>query len=223
MALRKGRGRALRRGRGRTLGRGRGRTLGRGRGRALRIYTVLMFLACIVAGIGIGWLTTKGNLEAARMTGGNLKVENEQYASSLKEANWQVEIANQKIEQANASLCLLNASTEELKQRLAESEKFGAYWWERAHPREFESLDELKAWLAKDDTDKTIYIFGSGCLGAYDCDDYAVALVYNAFLDGYSISLQVEGNHMLNSTIIGDRIYFIEPQNDKVWLWGDRD
>ena len=57
----------------------------------------------------------------------------------------------------------------------------------------------------------------------YDCDDYAVALVYNALSDGYSVSLQVEDNHMLNSTVIGNNIYFIEPQNDKVWLWGYRD
>lgn len=115
-----------------------GRAPRRDRSIALRICTILMLLACIVAGIGIGWLTTKGNLEAAQIKGGNLKVENEQYASALKEANRQVEIAN--------------ASIEELKQRLAKSEKFGAHWWEIAHPKEFESLDALKTWLAKYNT-----------------------------------------------------------------------
>ena len=180
----------------------------------LRICIVIMFLACIATGIGS--LTSK-------ITGGNLKVVNEQYAYSLEEvsrlagiANEQVVLTNQQVEQANTTIG-------ELEQKLAESERFGTYWRERAYPREFESLDELNAWLAKDDTDSTLYIFGSGCLANYDCDDYATALVQNALLDGYSVSAQIEGNHMLNSTIIGNKIYFIEPQNDKVWFWGYRD
>jgi hypothetical protein len=180
-----------------------------------------MFLACIVTGIGS--LTSK-------ITGGNLKVANEQYAYSLEEvsrlagiANEQVVLTNQQIELTNQQVELVNATIGELEQKLAESERFVDYWRERANPREFESLDELNAWLDKDDTDSTIYIFGSGCLTGYDCDDYAAALVQNALLDGYSVSTQIEGNHMINSTIIGNKIYFIEPQNDKVWFWGYRD
>jgi len=178
---------------------------------ALRICLVIMCLAVVVT--GVGWLTTKWNLEAA----------NEQYAYSLEEvsrlasiANGQVVLTNQQIESANDSIGQLEAE-------LADAEEFGAYWWERAHPREFESVDELKAWLAEDDTDSTLYIFGKGCLGCYDCDDYATALVYNALYDGYSVSTQIVGNHMLNSTIIGNEIYLIEPQNDEVWLWKYRD
>ena len=166
-----------------------------------------MFLACVVT--GIGWLTTRGNLAAAPTVGESLKSEKEQYISSLEEANRQVEVANEQL--------ILT------KQKLAEAEKFGNFWWERAHPGEFESLEELKAWLAADDTDSTLYIFGYNCVSNYDCDDYAVALVRNALLDGYSVSLQIEGNHMLNSTTIGNKIYFIEPQTDKVWFWGNRD
>jgi len=209
MAQRRGRGKTLRRGNGRALRRGRGKTPRRGSSRALRIFTVIMFLACIVTGIVIGWLTTRGDLEAAQTAGESLKAENEQYASSLEEANRQVEIAN--------------VTIESLAQKLAESGKFGAYWWERAHPKEFKSLDELKAWLAQDDTDNTLYIFGDGCLANYDCDDYAVALERNALRDGYSVSLQIGHKHMLNSTIIGDKIYFIEPQSDEVWFWEYRD
>jgi len=188
---------------------------------ALRICIVIMFLACIVT--SIGWLTSKWDLEAAQIIGESLKAKNEQYASSLEEANRQAEIANEQVILTNQQIEQANASIGKLKQKLAESVRFGAYWWERAHPREFESLDELKAWLDKDDTDSTLYIFGFGCLADYDCDDYAVALVHNALLDGYSVSLQIEDNHMLNSTIIGNKIYFIEPQNDKVWFWGYRD
>jgi hypothetical protein len=146
-----------------------------------------------------------------------------QYASSLEEVNRQAEIANEQVILTNQQIELANAGIGELKQKLAESERSVAYWWERAHPREFESLDELKACLDRDDTDSTLYILGAGCLTNYDCDDYAVALVHNALLDGYSVSLQIEGNHMLNSTIIGNKVYFIEPQSDKVWFWGYRD
>jgi hypothetical protein len=173
-----------------------------------------MFIACIFT--GVGWLTTRWNLEAARTVGESLETATKQYASCLREVNQQAILSNQQVELANTSIA-------ELTQKLEEAEKFGAYWWARAHPREFGSVNELRAWLAQDDTDSTLYIFGAGCMSDYDCDDYAVALVNNALADGYAVSLQVEGNHMLNSTIIGNDIYFIEPQNDEVWLWGHRD
>ena len=188
---------------------------------ALRICIVIMFLACIVTGIGS--LTSKLDLEAAQIVGESLKARNGRYASFLEEANRQAQIAHEQAILTNQQIELVNATIGELEQKLAESESFVTYWRERAYPREFESLDELNAWLDKDDTDSTIYIFGSGCLTSYDCDDYAAALVQNALLDGYSVSTQIEGNHMINSTIIGNKIYFIEPQNDKVWFWGYRD
>jgi hypothetical protein len=166
----------------------------------LRIGIVIISLACIFA--GVGWLTTGGNLEAAQTAG-----------ESLKTGNGQFELANTSD----------NTSIVGLEQGLADSEEFSAYRWESAYPAEFASVDELKAWLAQDDTDSTLYIYGSGCILEYDCDDYAIALVRNALADGYSVSLQIEGEHMLNSTIIGNEIYFIEPQSDKVWLWGYRD
>jgi hypothetical protein len=181
---------------------------------ALRIYTVIMLLACIFS--SLGWLTTRRHLEAARTVGESLETATKQYASCLKEVNQQAILSNQQVELDNASIA-------ELRQKLDEADKFGTYWWERAHPKEFESVAELKAWLAQDNTDSTFYVFGSGCVSHYDCDDYAVALARNALADGYLVSTQVEGDHMLNSTIIGNDIYFIEPQNDEVWLWGHRD
>jgi len=187
----------------------------------LRIWMVIIFLACIFT--GVGWLTTRWNLEAAQTVGEGLKTENEQYTYSLEEANQQLGIANEQVVQTNQQIEQANASIGRLEQKLADSEKFGAYWWDRAHPEEFGSVDELKAWLAQDDTESTLYILGSGCISEYDCDDYAVALVHNALADGYAVSLQIEGSHMLNSTLIGNEIYFIEPQNDEVWLWGYRD
>lgn len=174
---------------------------------------MIVLLVCIIISVGIGIvigrLSTRGDLEAARIMAAQLKAENEQYSSALAEARWQVMMAS--------------VSIEKLEQKLADSAKFATYWWGRAHPREFSSVDELKAWLAQDATDETLYIFGNGCLANYDCDDYAVALMRNALLDGYLVSLQIEDHHMTNSTIIGNEIYFIDPQTGEVWFWGHRD
>jgi hypothetical protein len=160
----------------------------------LRIGMVAIFLACIFA--GVGWLTPAWNSEAAPTVGDILKGD---------------ELAND------------NTSVVGLEQGPPDSTEFSTYRWESAYPTEFTSVDELKAWLAQDDTDSTLYIYGSGLIAEYDCDDYALALVRNALAAGYAVSLQIEGDHMLNSTIIGNEIYFIEPQTDEVWLWGYRD
>jgi hypothetical protein len=231
MALKKGSGKALKKGNSkapkkssrRTLKKGSSKALKKGNSKALRIYTAMMFLACIAVGVTIGWLTTKGNLDAAQIRGESLRVENEQYASSLGEANRLASIANEQIKLSNQQIEQAKANIEQLQQKLDEAERTASYWWQRAHPREFNSVDELKAWLAQDATNQTLYIFGNGCVSRYDCDDYAMALVRNALLDGYLVSIQIEGNHMVNSTVIGNTIYYIEPQTDEVRFWGYRD
>jgi len=183
---------------------------------------VILFLSCLVA--GAGWLTTKWDLETARIINQQLTVENEQYASDLKGANEQVILLNQQIQQTDATI-------ENLKRKLTEAESYSSYWWQRAHPREFQSLDELKSWLAEDNTNAIHLISGEYAWEGtwvdpdYDCDDYATTLMRNALEDGYLVSTQISvfTQHMLNSTIIGNRIYFIEPQTDEVWLSGYRD
>jgi hypothetical protein len=196
------------------------------------VVITILLLSCLIT--GAGWLTTKGNMEALQTTNTILKEQiysqNLQHSQALQEANYNIEVANQQVLSANQQVLsannraeLANVTIGDLKQELAGTEKWQDYWWQRAHPKEFESLDALKAWLAQDDTDHTIYIFGSGCLANYDCDDYAVALVYNALQGGYSISTEIVGDHMMNSTIIGNDIYLIEPQTDEVQLWGKRD
>lgn len=186
---------------------------------------VVLFLSCLVA--GAGWLNAKWGLETARIISEELKeqivTQNLQYSQALQETNYQIEVANQQILFTNNRAEFANAAIQELKQELAGAEKWRDYWWQRAHPKQFESLDALKAWLALDNTDSVLYIFGSGRLISYDCDDYAVALVYNALQAGYSVSTQIVGGHMLNSTIIGNEVYFIEPQTDEVKFWGYRD
>jgi len=58
-----------------------------------------------------------------------------------------------------------------------------------------------------------------------ECDDYAVALQESAAWSGYYVSVQfdVAEEHALNTAVIGNDIYYIEPQTDEVWFLGQRD
>jgi hypothetical protein len=185
------------------------------KGKTILLFAILGLVVCNLY-FGVSWFVAKNDLRTVREANEQLAQENRQHSAAVQEADSQLEIANEQV-------ALASAKVADLTDRLAESQKFGEYWWERGHPREFQSLDELKAWLAQDDTDSTLNIVGSTNFGNYDCDDYAVALMYNALSDGYLVSLQIEDSHMLNCTVIGNGIYFIEPQSDKVWLWGYRD
>jgi len=99
--------------------------------------------------------------------------------------------------------------------------------------REFASLQELKDWLEQDKTDATLFFTGSVDLSnpyskyANDCDDFAYRLQKSALTQGYLMSTEIivkgREQHMINSTIISNNIYFIEPQTDKVWLGAYRD
>ncbi len=93
--------------------------------------------------------------------------------------------------------------------------------------REFSTRKELKDWLAKDKTDVVVFK-AQGIAFAdvvIDCDEYAEDLVKAAEKDGYRISIQIDtkAGHALNNAFIGNNIYFIEPQTDKIWLEMYRD
>jgi hypothetical protein len=98
--------------------------------------------------------------------------------------------------------------------------------------RQFNSLEELEAWLAEDDTNEYVYLFAGKdgvCRPSdkYDCDDYALQLQLRAANSGFLISVTVikeQGKpHMINLACIGNNIYYIEPQSDKVWFYCRRD
>ena len=107
--------------------------------------------------------------------------------------------------------------------------------------REFASLTELKTWLDKDQTDGRHIIFSwdSGEISLdgesspnvwedpnfRDCDDYAVILQQEAANDGFLVNVQLDSKkmHALNSVFIGNDVYFVEPQTDKVWFAYHRD
>lgn len=96
--------------------------------------------------------------------------------------------------------------------------------------REPYSLKELKEWLAEDWTSAVHYVFDWGEPWRpnpkfQDCDDYAYALQQAAMKDGYLMNIQIDTRreHALNSVFIGNKVYFIEPQTDKVWFECYRD
>jgi len=105
--------------------------------------------------------------------------------------------------------------------------------------REFQSLEELEQWLVNievldihfDMVDKET---GQHIKG-FDCEDYAIRLQEKALRDGYVMSFEVirpvEYNalfkqkripadkiHAINSVIIGNEVYYIEPQTREVVL-----
>lgn len=86
--------------------------------------------------------------------------------------------------------------------------------------RHFDNVTELREWLAQDKVDRML-------LSGYDCDDFAYKLQQHGARDGYYISTEIVGSgyfkHMINSVLIGNDIWFIEPQDDKFWLAMPRD
>ena len=91
--------------------------------------------------------------------------------------------------------------------------------------RHFGSEEELIEWLHADKTDELTYIEDR-----FECEDFSQTLMNNAVEDGLYMSFQVlknytrpetkefiKGPHAINSTIIGNYIYFIDPQNDELW------
>ena len=199
----------------------------RGMGTKLAYAVIIMalLLACLVS--FYGWLVTKRSMENLQTVNTILSEQMQKnsllHSQTLQEANYQIEMANQQVFSANHRAEFVSATVQQLRQELTSAEQWQDYWWQRAHPKQFESLDSLKAWLAQDDSDHVIYVFGDACLNNYDCDDYASALVHNALEDGYLVSTEIVDDHMMNSTIIGNDIYLIEPQTDEVRFWGKRD
>jgi len=97
---------------------------------------------------------------------------------------------------------------------------------------EFTSLEELKAWLAEDDTNEYVHLVAGEdgvCRQSdkYDCDDYALQLQRRAAESGFLISVTIiekrGRSHMINLACIGNDIYYIEPQTDQVWFHCHKD
>ncbi|MFC1934749.1 PleD family two-component system response regulator [Chloroflexota bacterium] len=97
---------------------------------------------------------------------------------------------------------------------------------------EFSSKEDLEKWLAEDDAETTLFRFvvddGTEVSSdEYDCDDYALALQRRANKDGYQMSVTIIRKHgqlhMINLAVIGNDVYYIEPQNDEVSFYCNLD
>ena len=92
--------------------------------------------------------------------------------------------------------------------------------------KQFESEEALIEWLDIDRTNDLPYI-----KDVFECEHFAQTLMKNTLRGGHHMSFQVlknyrrpdtkefiEGPHVINSTIIGNYIYFIDPQTDELWI-----
>lgn len=100
------------------------------------------------------------------------------------------------------------------------------------HQREFASTGELDEWLAANKVSDNVYVWDTSDGDTksslkYDCDDFALDLQEQASKDGYMMSVTIIEKdglpHMINLAVIGNEIYYIEPQTDEVWFYCYRD
>lgn len=91
--------------------------------------------------------------------------------------------------------------------------------------REFDSLQEVEDWLADDDLNTRV-VLKADAAGLINlkgaCDYIALELQRRALEQGYLMSTEIvqrgDTLHMLNSVVVGNNIYYVEPQTDEVWL-----
>ena len=201
-------------------------------GKKFLTVVVTIILVCILN--GVAWWNARQTLETVQATA-------DYYYTELTRANYQKELANAEINE-------WARRTDELKNRLEVANNAVAELTDRNHElrctnydlrensklRYFESTDELEAFLEESDVDHHIYVTAGQDWRTYDCEDYAKALRGDANSSGFHMNIQAvwryrrpdtgelmgrynEG-YALNSIIIGNEMYFIEPQTDDYWL-----
>ncbi len=157
-------------------------------------------------------------------------------------------VANQQLDSANAKRAELWFTIDKLERKLeveddiaadleARNQRLGKLnddLQSKSNLRDFKSTDELEEFLSNSPVDYTIYATGKLDFLTYDCEDYAIALRDDAYSKGFHMNIQAVWNyrrpdtgeliteynegHALNSIIIGNEMYFIEPQTDEYWL-----
>ena len=113
------------------------------------------------------------------------------------------------LSEANAYVSVLEMQKVALQDSIEYFEAIGHKPWK--------SLQELQDWLAIDDISEREYE-----KGIYDCDDFMVDLLESARLDGRWIGILMHESddsvHAQNVTIVGNDVWVIEPQSDKLSL-----
>jgi hypothetical protein len=115
----------------------------------------------------------------------------------------------------------------ELSDARQEIDHWEAVYDSGGFPVHFSTLRELRVWLNNDDTDSNPEHLTQGEL---DCDDYALTLQKHALEDGFIVSVRFvdttgdgQLNHAMNTAVIGNKVYSIEPQTDVVAYLCDLD
>ena len=100
--------------------------------------------------------------------------------------------------------------------------------------RDFESVEELREWLGEE---CHFIIFGAKDK-VYDCDNHSLWLQKKGLKDGYLVNyeaimpdeynkyfknMEIDGLHAINSVIIGNDFYYIEPQTREIVWRGSLD
>jgi hypothetical protein len=170
---------------------------------------IIFFIVVFVCGIGAGfWFWgSSSEREVWEEKYNILQSEKDTLAAGLASTEGQLQILQSESDTLAADLVAVEGELQKAQDDLDYLK--GLY-----PPKNFPSLEALQDWLAEDDTDSREYIEGE-----FDCDDFALMLQQHAFDDGYKIDIQYSDNddlHAMNSTIIGNYFYFIEPQNDEV-------
>jgi hypothetical protein len=89
---------------------------------------------------------------------------------------------------------------------------------DRMNPGGFESIEELGQWLADSPIPDREFIWR-----IYDCDNFAIDLSLEGFIDGKWVGLAGDDHHWFNFTYINNDIIRIEPQTREYEYWGPID
>jgi len=132
-----------------------------------------------------------------------------QVQSKLMETEMNLAVAENSIAALEDELAVRDTEVLSIKKELEQTQQK----LEEARPKHFGSLEELETWLANDDTNQMQYSSDE-----FNCIDFALMLQERALADGYILSTEIlpVAAHWVNIAIIGDRIYVIEPQDDRV-------
>lgn len=119
-------------------------------------------------------------------------------------------------------------TVEYVEEKVIEKEYVDVVKQVRTGFRNFSTLDELENWV----NNRAIYYFNREAL-TVDCDDFAAEMQQEALEDGYIMSFDIisiseynelfsvslpasQSLHAINLAIIGNSVYYIEPQTGEI-------
>ena len=132
---------------------------------------------------------------------------------------------------------------------IAVYQEYNGTWYEfrydwrdyQRYPSDWESTEELKAWLEYDDAPLILIADENGVVNFNgQCEDIAFqardraydagkrldteiltrqeCITYQKYLPGNVYQLGVNDGHYLNKAVIGNEVWFVQADTDKIWL-----